>query len=133
MNINEVFDSKYLRAADLKGQTPICTITKIDMQDMKDGQVKPCIYLNHKDKGLVLNKTNANMIAKLYGPETDAWIGKKIMLITAWVEYQGDTVEAIRIRPPNMDPMAAQAPMEPPPPRGEDDYSRRDADPEVPF
>lgn len=125
MNINEIFDSKYLRAADLKGQTPVCTITKIDIQDMKDGQQKPCIYLNHRDKGLILNKTNANMIAKMYGPETNEWIGKKIMLVTAWVDFQGDTVEAIRVRPPAQQ----QAPDAPPPPRGEDDYSRKNEEP----
>lgn len=130
MNINEIFDSKYLRAADLKGQTPVCTITKIDIQDMKDGQQKPCIYLNHRDKGLILNKTNANMIAKMYGPETNEWLGKKIMLVTAWVDFQGDTVEAIRVRPPNQQAVP-DAPPAPPPPRGEDDYARKDED--VPF
>lgn len=101
MNINEIFDSKYLRASDLKDKQPVVTITQIEMAKMQDGANKPCIYVNNNPKALVLNKTNATMIGKLYGNETDAWIGKKIKLITAWVEYQGDTVQAIRIRPPS--------------------------------
>jgi hypothetical protein len=119
MNIDEVFTSKYISAADLKGKTPVVTITQIEMAKMQDGQSKPCIYINNNPKGLVLNKTNAKMIAKLYGAETDTWIGKKIKLITAWVEYQGDTVQAIRIRPPNdveYTAEEAQAPLGGPPP-----------------
>lgn len=101
MNIDEIYTSKYLAAADLKGKTPIVTITQIEMAKMPDGQSKPCIFVNNNPKGILVNKTNAKMIAKLYGNETDAWIGKKIKLIAAWVEYQGDTVQGLRVRPPN--------------------------------
>jgi hypothetical protein len=134
MNINEVFDSKYLRAADLQGKTPVVTITQIEMAKMQDGQNKPCIFLNNKPKGLVLNKTNATMIAKLYGGETDAWIGKQVRLITAWVEYQGDTVQAIRIRPPSDVVYTADTPAAAPvipPAHSQDDYGALDD--EVPF
>jgi len=47
---------------------------------------------------VVLNKTNANTIANLYGPKISNWTGKKIALFTTEVSYQGATMLGIRIR-----------------------------------
>lgn len=98
MNINDAFPSNYLKAADLKGQTPTVTIADVRMEDIGDDR-KPVIYFDGKEKGIVLNKTNATNISDAYGPETPGWRGKKVTLFTAWVDFQGRSVEAIRIRP----------------------------------
>ena len=50
------------------------------------------------DKGLCLNKTNAGTIADLYGPETDAWIGRQIRLFATEVPFGAEQVLAIRVR-----------------------------------
>ena len=64
--------------------------------------MKPAVYFQGKEKKLViLNKTNFGRIAYLYGNDTDAWIGKEIVIYPELVEYAGKpTVEAIRVRPP---------------------------------
>lgn len=49
---------------------------------------------------MVLNKTNANNIAFLYGEETDDWQGAEIVLFEAMVDFQGKTVPALRVRGP---------------------------------
>jgi hypothetical protein len=46
----------------------------------------------------VTNKTNANRIAHSFGPNTDAWIGREIVLYTDLVNFQGKTTEAIRVK-----------------------------------
>ena len=51
-------------------------------------------------KGLVLNKTNASMIAHDYGREIDDWVGKTIECYKDAVPYQGRIVDAIRVRVP---------------------------------
>ena len=55
-------------------------------------------YFQGAKKGLVLNKTNANTIAELYGPQTENWHGRVITLFPTQVDYQGRQVPAIRVR-----------------------------------
>jgi hypothetical protein len=98
MNINETFSGNFLKAADLKGAQPVVTIAEIRMEKMGE-DTKPAIYFAGKEKGVVLNKTNATNIASAYGPETDGWVGRRVILFSAWVDFQGKSVEAIRIRP----------------------------------
>lgn len=110
MNINESFPSKYLKASDIpeEGQTVI--IAAIEQEEVgKDKEVRPVLYFEGEEKGIILNKTNATNISKLYGYETDDWVGKKVMLGTAWVDFQGQSVEAIRIYPPKRS--SANAPL----------------------
>lgn len=99
MNINDAFPSNYLKAADLKGQVVTVVMANVAHEKIGDDD-KLILYFDGKDKGLVLNKTNANNIAAIYGPETDSWRGQKVALATAWVDFQGRSVEAIRVRPP---------------------------------
>jgi hypothetical protein len=110
MNINESFPSKYLKASDIpeEGQTVI--IVRVDMEEVgKDKEVRPVLFFEGEEKGIILNKTNATNISKLYGYETDDWSGKKVQLGTAWVDFQGQSVEAIRIYPPKRS--SANAPL----------------------
>ena len=100
MNTDKMFPSKYLKAGDLPedGAFPV-TIEKITIEEIgarKDQ--KPVIHFEELDKALVCNKTNANTIAKVTGSkETDDWIGTKINLRRAEVEFQGEMVESIRV------------------------------------
>jgi hypothetical protein len=98
MNINDTFSGALLKAADLKGAQPTVTIADIKMEKLGD-DTKPVLYFAGKEKGVALNKTNATNISAAYGPETDHWIGKRVILFSAWVDFQGKSVEAIRIRP----------------------------------
>ena len=50
------------------------------------------------DKGLVLNKTNAAAIAKTHGDDSDEWIGQAIELYPAVTQFNGNTVDCIRVR-----------------------------------
>ena len=102
MKLSTAFPSKYLKASDLNDQDLIVTIRDCDMEDIGiigKKEVKPVLYFKETAKGLVLNKTNASVIEKLYGDDTDAWLGKPIAL---WpnhdIEFQGEVVSAIRVR-----------------------------------
>ena len=97
MRVSEAFPSNYLRAADLQGRDVTVIIEKITSEDIGDDH-KPVLYFAGKDKGLVLNKTNANNIALQYGDDMDDWIGKLVTMFPTQVDFQGKSVEAIRIR-----------------------------------
>ena len=97
MNMNEVFSGNYLKAEDLKGASPRVTIAKVEMQEFDNGN-KLIVSFQGKDKSLVLNKTNANIIAENTGSqETDDWIGQTIQLTVKRVEFEGKLVPAIRV------------------------------------
>ncbi|MGP1257068.1 MAG: hypothetical protein ACTS10_21810 [Kiloniellales bacterium] len=132
MRISSAFPSNYLKASDLQGHEPTVTIARVAMETVGDDH-KPILYFQGKEKGVVLNKTNANNIAMLYGDETESWTGKPITLYSTWVDFQGKSVEAIRVRPPkNHHQQSHQAPP-PPPEQNGDSHGGPGLDDEIPF
>jgi hypothetical protein len=120
MNIDQAFPSQYLKASDLAGAQPIVTIERLEFEPVgQKKEMKPILYFTGKDKGMVLNKTNARNIAHLVGTgETDEWVGARIRLYSANVEFQGEMVDSIRVKaapPANWTGEAKQAPVAPPP------------------
>lgn len=99
MRISDQFPSKYLSAPDLKNREVVVTMARVEMEEVGEGQ-KPVLYFEDKDKGLVLNKTNATEISNLYGDDTNDWIGEAITLFAAMVSFQGKTVPAVRVKAP---------------------------------
>lgn len=98
-NVNDAFPSKYLKATDLKGRKIQADIDRITTEKVGDDS-KPVVYFAGKEKGLVLNKTNAMTIAAGYGPEFDGWLGKSIFLYSAKVNFNNQMVDSIRIELP---------------------------------
>jgi len=76
---------------------------------------KLILYFQGKDRGMVLNRTNSNNIAAAYGDEIDDWSGQDIVLFEAMVDFQGKTVPAIRVRPPQPKDRARNSPQAPAP------------------
>ena len=109
MNINAAFPGSYLKAGDLQGRRVTVTMAHVAIEEL-GGEHKPVLYFEGKERGLVLNKTNANIIAELHGPETDDWAGRKITIYPARVEFQGKIVDAIRVDL-NTAAAASQAPI----------------------
>lgn len=115
-NINEAFPSNYLKASDLQGRSVTIKMDRAVFETIGKDE-KLVLYFQGKDKGMVLNKTNANNIAFIYGQETDDWRGQEITLFEAMVDFQGKTVPAIRVRAPQRKPapvqQSHQRPLEP--------------------
>ena len=99
MDVNSVFGGDSLKAADLQGREFTLTIASVEPKKFDNG-TKLVIRFAGAKKCLVANKTNAKRIAFMHGTETDLWIGKSITLYADFVEYQGQTVQAIRVKPP---------------------------------
>lgn len=102
MNINSAFPSKYLKASDAEEGDLVLTIARVKMETIGQGakaDQKPVVYFTEHDKGMVLNKTNAKMIASIAkSDDTDEWTGAKVRIIATEVEFQGDLVMSLRIR-----------------------------------
>ena len=108
MDVNSVFSGDSLKAADLQGREIPVIIAAVDMKKFDNGN-KLVLRFEGKKKTLVCNKTNAKRISSMYGPNTDLWIGNEITLYVDQVEFQGDLVDAIRIKVIKKQPAQRQA------------------------
>ena len=80
-------DSKDLKAADFKGQNLKVVISAVEVREYpeKDGQpanAKPVISFEGKQKGLVVNPSNAKILNDAYGKQDSDWVGHEIGLST---------------------------------------------------
>ena len=101
-NINDLYPSKYLKASDLQGREFHLTITMIQVETLGTGdraQSKPVVYFQGAQKGMALNRSNADEIANVYGLNTDTWIGKKITLYPSTTRFANQVVPCIKVRP----------------------------------
>lgn len=132
MNIAEAFPSNYLKATDLQNKEIPVTISKVVMEKIGEDS-RMIAYFQGKQKGVVINKTNATNISAAYGQETDYWVGKPVVLFSVWTDFQGKSVQAIRMRPGEAAPLnPRQHPETTPPPYTPSD-PRDQMNDEVPF
>ena len=119
-SIHSAFPSTYVRALDLGSNRVTVTIDHLKMEDVGgDGDRKPVLYFQGREKGMVLNKTNANKIVDLTGTDDyGKWNGTNIVLFATTTDYKGKTVDCIRI--------SAVKPTDPKPGQSE-------ADSDIPF
>jgi hypothetical protein len=103
MKLTTMFPAKYLRADDVSDEDLQLTIADVTMcHDFE--QPKPVVSFAETDKGLVLNKVNAETIAAAYGGDSDGWKGQPVTLFAATAMFQGRSVDAIRIKVPKRKP-----------------------------
>lgn len=116
-SINDAFPSNYLKASDIRGAEPVVTIDHVAYEPVgRQKQMKAVIYFKGKEKGLVLNKTNATKITQLAGSDmTEDWDGVRIKLYATDTEFGGETVECIRVKAAPPASRTAPAPVAPPP------------------
>lgn len=96
-------DREYLFAGDLQGREVVVEIEKVEAGELvgTGGKKtrKPIARFKGKQKPLGLCATNCKTIAKLYGEDTDKWIGQRVTLYPTTTSFGGETVECIRVRP----------------------------------
>ncbi len=112
MNIDSMFPSKYVKAEDLMNSDVPVRIASVALESVGDGDQRPVVYFAGMNKGLVLNRTNANRIKGTLGAETSQWVGQTITLYPSETEFRGETVPCIRVRAngaPTAQPQAAPA------------------------
>ena len=101
MKLSQLYPSKFLKADDLDEDVPVI-IANLKFERMTDDEGKeedkPVLYFLKVEKGLVLNKTNATIIAEQHGDETENWAGKRITLGKERITAFGKSQWAIRVK-----------------------------------
>jgi len=99
MKISQEFPSAYLKSSDLQGREVRVTMARVEREEIGTDK-KLVLYFKGKEKGMVLNKTNANAIGDAYGDDTDDWFDQPLILFSIRTEYQGKPVDGLRCRVP---------------------------------
>ena len=98
LEVKDLFPSRYLKT-EVGGDDLIVTIEKVNMVEIGNKrEQKPVVYFKETPKVIVLNITNGNTLARLYGPKVANWVGKKISIYTIDLEVQGTPQTGVRIR-----------------------------------
>ena len=105
--ISEVYAGQYISAAELQGKRRQVVITTAEVEPVGQGDnaaAKVVLSLKNRNgvawpRQLVLNKTNANLLAAAFGDETRDWSGHVIEVWAEPVMYQGKLVPGIKVMP----------------------------------
>ena len=103
MQTGSFFPSKFLKASDLTN-TPlivtICGVTTDIIGQGNEARTKLIIQFSELPRGLVVNKTNFNVLVELTrSQDSDVWLGRRVQLVVTLVDFNGKRVPAIRIEP----------------------------------
>lgn len=107
MNLNDIKTSKFLKKEDV-GEGVLATIKSVTQENIaKEGvepEMKYCLHFDELEKPLVLNSTNAQIIAKFTDRSEDletAWVGIQVVLYNdPNVSFGGKLTGGIRVRAP---------------------------------
>lgn len=102
MNSKQMFPSEFLKSDDLSSKPEEVTMDKVTVREFQDpitkeSEEKPLLHFVGVEKTLILNKTNWDRIAEMYGDESDKWKGKKIKLHLEAITAFGKKTDAIRV------------------------------------
>jgi hypothetical protein len=102
MNLNSVFPSKYLKAADVGTSGTAFVIARVTVEEVgPEREQKPLVYFENERRGLILNRTNANTIADICRSEdVEDWAGHTVVLASEPVFFAGKTNPGVRVRHP---------------------------------
>ena len=116
MNIYKTDLFPYITGDSLVGKEVPVTIRRVDQENVTGhgGEVerKVVLIFQESPKPLILNKTNAKTIAEAYGPETDNWDGKKVILYSEKLKAFGEMHNATRVKIPKDGGKASAPPAE---------------------
>lgn len=103
--ISDYYDDRFLGKWHFDpGEEKVVTIDHVGMDDVYTGgkkETKTCLFFSDS-KPMVLNKTNAKIIAGLYGMDTERWRGRKVTIfVDMSVRNPRDKTDpgGIRVRP----------------------------------
>lgn len=139
-SVDDIYGGDALKAEELpQNFRALVTIEHVSIQEVgKTGEPKQKkleVRFVGKAKTLLLNVTNANMIAEITRTrDYEQWTGHQVVIYRTTTDYAGKRVPAIRVDYPNAQPSRPAPPPPPPPPpqnNGDEHFAATDDD--VPF
>jgi hypothetical protein len=104
-DIADIYPDKgqFLKAGDLQNRIVTVLINEVVIKEVGNGSLrekKPVAMFKGKNKGLILNKTNARVLRDLYGPRIEDWAQKKITMFPTTTDFPTAGTACIRLKAP---------------------------------
>ena len=102
--ISEMLPSSYLKQSDFDENGLIVTVARVDNKNVAKEDEPPehkwIVYFNEYEKGMVLNSTNIQALAKACNSDdTDDWKGKEVIVyVDPTVGYGGKVTGGLRVK-----------------------------------
>lgn len=100
MNIFSTDLFEYMTGEMIGDASVTLTIKSVELQKVTSSrgeEQKPIVTFKERSKKWVLNKTNAKMLAERMGPETDDWVGRRVVLNAPMINAFGRSMRAVRV------------------------------------
>jgi hypothetical protein len=116
MNYKQAFPSTFLKADDLaETGSVVYTIRDAQVEDVgqdENKERKLCLYFEETDQKMVLNRTNADACALMFGEYTEQWVGQKVQVyVDHNVRFGNKVMSGLRITDPYATVPQPRAPM----------------------
>lgn len=105
MKISEMIPSAYLKQSDFDENGIIVTVSHLEEKNVARADDAPehkwvVFFKEYPEKGMVMNSTNINLMAKACESEdTDDWTGKEVVVyVDPNVGFGGKTTGGLRIK-----------------------------------
>lgn len=102
VHFKKYFPTGFIDESDLPEDVTV-TVAGVALETLTrpggDKDEKVVVTFKGAKKKLVLNKTNATRIAKMYGNDTEQWLGKPVTLyFDPTIKFGRETVGGVRVR-----------------------------------
>jgi hypothetical protein len=98
MKFSDKYKGAFFKAADIRQKPKRLAIADITEEDVS-GEPKIVMRFEAAEQALVLNKTNASILADQWGDDMDDWCGKQVLLKSDKTQFNGKLVPCIRVEP----------------------------------
>lgn len=98
---SEMYPGRFLKADMLKGKKVTVTLTEIVGESLvgENNKAKDewVVKIKERPLELVLNKTNATCLYRMFGSDPHGWLGKRITIYPTTTKFGRETLDCIRI------------------------------------
>jgi len=127
MDVSKYMGAAFLKLGDVKVNGPL----RLIITDVEEGKYdRPDVSFDDGTR-LGLNVTGTRNLARAWGVDTDAWLGKEVELSVGETDINGKTEEMIVVTP--ISPPIPREDRPPPAKPSKRKNDRSDMDDEVPF
>lgn len=100
VDFDQLYPGRFLKSGELLGKKVTVKIADVAIDELegeKGKKIQGIIFLEGKDKQIVLNKTNGLCLRGMFGRKLSDWIGKRITIFQDKTKLAGEVVDCIRI------------------------------------
>ena len=98
MKANELCPGKHLEAADLDGETEVTMADLTEGEVGEEKEVRWRLHFKEFSRPMVINRTNLKRLIKMFGGETNDWMGKKVTIYPTTCEFKGKETPCLRVK-----------------------------------